>query len=275
MTRPLAQLQRDFLATLRGVGGQSLLPALVPGRHASPGIGLQIYRNAYASRLREALESDHPVLGSYLGDELWARLCDGYIATHPSTVRSLREFGASLPGYLRATAPFAASPQIAELAELERRLLDCFDAADSERADWEALLTVPGASWPRLRLRFHPSVQLHRVVWNSVEIWRALKAEQTPPAARPANNICWVLWRDVDNVTRFRSLEEAEAEALAHFLGSGDFSQSCEQLLRWLPADQVPAAAVGMLQRWCDEGVIAHWLPERKSMATASTYPPP
>jgi hypothetical protein len=275
MTRPLVQLQRDFLATLRGVGEQALLPALAPGHRGSPGTGVEIYRNAYSSRLREALENDHPALASYLGDELWARLCEGYIATHPSTVRSLRDFGASLPGYLRATEPFAASAQIAELAELERRLLDCFDAADSDRAVWEALLAAPGAAWPGLRLRFHPSLQLHRVAWNSVEIWRALKAEQTPPSAMPASSSHWLLWRDADGVTRFRSLDEVEAAALMHFLSGGDFSQSCEQLLRWHPAQQVPATAVAMLQRWCDEGVIARWLPAAATAATGPTYPPP
>lgn len=259
MSPPLADLQRAFLATMRGTDAGAVLPNLAPGRHASPDLGLAIYRNAYSSRLREALENDHPALGTYLGDALWASLCEGYIAANPSKVRSLRNFGASLPGYLRTVQPYSTSPQIAELAEWERRLLDCFDAADADRAEWSTLLSTPEAMWPSLRLRFHPSVQLHQVAWNSVEIWRALKDGQTPPSADLASSAHWLLWRDSESVTRFRSLGEDETAALAHFLGGGDFSGLCEQLLRWQSEDLVPATALEMLNRWCAEGLIGRW----------------
>lgn len=259
MKSPLADLQRTFLATMRGGDDRSLLQQLAPGRHASPEVGLAIYRNAYESRQREALESDHPVLGTYLGDELWMRLCAGYIAAHPSTVRSLRHFGDFLPGYLCTAEPFAANPQSAELAKLERQLLDCFDAADAERAQWNTLLATPEADWPGLRLRFHPSVQQHFVAWNSVEIWRALKDGQTPPHAAPATSSDWLVWRDTELVTRFRSMDEEESAAIAHFLQDGDFSGLCERLLSWHGADSVPAQALRMLNGWCLEGLISHW----------------
>ena len=42
-------------------------------------VGLAIYANAYSARLREALESDQPVLSHYLGDKLWASFCEGFI----------------------------------------------------------------------------------------------------------------------------------------------------------------------------------------------------
>ena len=259
MNSPLADLQRTFLATMRGGDDRSVLAQLAPGRYASPEVGLAIYRNAYASRLREALESDHPVLGTYLGDELWALLCAGYIAAHPSTVRSLRHFGDSLPGYLRTVEPFAANPQSAELAALERLLLDCFDAADAECAQWHTLLATPEADWPGLRLGFHPSVRRHHVAWNSVEIWRALKNQQTPPGATPASNSHWLIWRDSELITRFRSLDDEESDVLLHCLEGGDFSGLCERLLQWHAAEAVPSLALGMLSQWCLEGLISQW----------------
>lgn len=258
MSTALAQLQRAFLAAMRGEDAEPALQLLAPGRRGAADVGLSIYRNAYASRLREALANDHSTLAVYLGDQLWARLCEGYIQAHPSTVRTLRNFGDSLPAYLRSEAPFSANPQIAELAELERRLLDCFDAADAEPAPWSGLLSTPEANWPRLRLRFHPSVRQHRVAWNSVDLWKALKAGQDPPqAVRAASN--WLLWRDPERVTRFRSLDADESVALAHSLAGGDFAGLCECLARSQPVDQVPAAAVVLLKRWCEEGIIDRW----------------
>lgn len=259
MTSSLAQLQQKFLETMRGGDAAALLSELALGRHGSPATGLAIYRNAYTSRLREALESDHPVLGNYLGDDLWVQLCEGFIAAHPSAVRSLRYFGASLPSYLRTVEAFSANPELAEIAELERLLLDCFDAGDAERAAWPDLLAMPEARWPSLRLRFHPSLRQHRVQWNSVEIWRALKNEETPaPAAATSGQ--WLLWRDPEQITRFRSLDAEEGDSLEHFLQSGDFSGLCERLQRGHPAHDVPGLALQTLHRWCGEGLIAEWL---------------
>ena len=257
MTASLAELQRDFLADMRGTEPDAAMDHL-----ASDGIpaaiGIAIYRNAYVARLREALENDHPVLGRYLGDALWTRMCDGYIAAYPSRVRSLRHFGESLPEYLAGIEPFSASPQFAELARLERRLLDCFDAADADHADWQSLLAMPDTDWPGLRLRFHPSVHWLQNAWNSIEIWNALKQSDTPPAA-VAETSDWLLWRDDERITRFRSMASDESLALRHFLHGGDFAGACEALLEVHPPEAVPGVAIGLLRQWCDEGLVRCW----------------
>lgn len=259
MNHDLAGLQRAFLACMRDDTNHDAMSLLADGRGIAPDTGLAIYRNAYGARLREALDHDHPVLGMYLGDALWDTMCAGYLARHPSRVRSLRHFGESLPDHLAATAPFSASPQIAELARLERRLLDAFDAADAPRAEWATLTALPDAEWPRLRLRFHPSVMRLRNAWNSIEIWQALKDETSPPEAR-AGESEWLLWRDDERITRFRSLAQDEAIALDAFLAGADFAAVCECLLDVHAADAIPAAAIGMLARWCEEGVVQRWL---------------
>ena len=260
MSLELAELQKTFFAAMRGVAEQTdhLMPALALGRNATPAIGLAIYQNAYSARLREALENDHPQLGNYLGDELWQQLCAGYIAAHPSKVSSLRYFGASLPGYMAEVEPFSNSPQTAELAQFERQLLDCFDAADAPLATWQCLLAKPLELWPSLCPQFQPSVQLLSANWNSVEIWRALKVEQVPPEAA-ATGAHWLLWRDDELITRFRSLEPDEANAYAHFRAGGDFAGLCDQLQDRHEAHAVPAIALRLLQRWCLEGWVTAW----------------
>ena len=262
MSAQLAALQRAFLAGLRageaaGPGTGGIEAALHDG-----GIprarGLGIYRHAYAARLREALENDHAVLGTYLGDDAWALLCAGYIDAHPSRVRSLRRFGDALPAHLARVAPFAAMPQVAEIAMLERLLLDCFDAADAPVADWPSLMARPAADWPMLRPTFHPSLRHVACEWNAVEIWSALKAGNTPPdAMRVASD--WLLYRDADRVTRFRSMAPDEVLLLAHFRDGGDFAGGCHALLTLHAPDAVPMEALRLLRQWCEEGVVARW----------------
>jgi hypothetical protein len=253
----LAALQREFIAALTS-DRRSVLKELAHGRML-PQQGLQIYVHAYGARLRESLDNDHRQLGDYLGDELWESLCAGYIASHPSRYRSLRNFGDALPAYLRQVEPFTSHPEIAELAAFERHLLDCFDAAEAPHALWTELQAMPSHDWPHLCLRFQPSLQRHPVHWNSVEIWQALKSGQPPPTATVVTGLHWVIWRDAERVSRFRSLDLDEASALDHFLGGGSFGGFCELLLGQHPPQAVPSLALGVLQRWAADGWLARW----------------
>ena len=252
----LDALERRFLAHVRG--GQVFPREWCAQGLVDSDIGLAIYTNAYASRLREALEADHPLLALYLGDRLWAELCAGYVEAHPSRVRSLRHFGQHVPLWLAGNKPFSDHPAIAELAAFERELLDVFDAADATRVDWSVMQAFDAAAWPGVRLRFHPSMRLLATTTNAVAIWRALKDGQSPPEAQPSTTPAHLLWRDVDRVSRFRAVDEVELLALRSFHSDRqDFAIVCERLARIRPANEVPALALGILRQWFEEGLIA------------------
>lgn len=252
----LVRLQQLFLDQCRAVG--EFPPALCADGPVPAATGLAIYANAYGARLREALETDHPVLGQYLGDELWADLCAGYIADHPSRQRSLRQFGDALPGWLASHEPFAAHPLVAELARFERALLDVFDAADGERLDWSAITGLDANAWPGLRLHFHPSARVLDFETAAVEAWRALKDGQPPPAADAPAGPARLLWRDTERISRFRPLDGVERQALGVMLhGAGTFAELCEVLAEQIEVAEVPGRAIEFLRRWFDEGIVS------------------
>ena len=164
----LRDLQHRFMSFLQSQTG-GVTAFVIGDETLDVATRLEIYRNAYASRLKKSIETDHPVLGSYLGDDLFERMASGYIAQCPSEVTSLRDYGNCLSDYLATTEPFSDTPILAEIARFERQLLFAFDAADAVCAGVEDLQSIAPEDWPGMRLEFHPSVCIFAAHWNSVE----------------------------------------------------------------------------------------------------------
>jgi len=217
---------------------------------------LQIYQNAYRIRLRETIDTDHPELGRYLGDELYNAMVDGYINHYPSSFTSLRQFADRLPEFLANTAPFSGYPQLAELARFERMLLAAFDAADSPRATIEELNQHPPQTWPELRFQFHPSVQIFSTGYNVVQIWQTLRGESGEPPAPQATTCHWVLWRNKERLTEFCSVSPLELEMLRCFLAGESLMQVAEFPAAEMPEDEAGSYLLNTLHQWLDRGWV-------------------
>lgn len=255
----LKKLQQDFMQYLLDptqqngeqfqgwVSEQSGLPATSR---------MQIYANGYVLRLRETIDTDHELLGIYLGDELFEQMVEGYVRAHPSTFRSLRQFADALPDYLATDEFFSQYPQISELAAFERRLINAFDAADSTQATFAELQAIAPELWPGIQFRFHASVQIFRCQTNAVESWQALKAEQAPPAPEVGEQRTWLIWRGQERLTEFMSIAPYQHALLIGFLQGNNFAQQCEQMLSWFSEDEAAMQVLQALQAWFEMGII-------------------
>ncbi|NMH65974.1 DNA-binding domain-containing protein [Shewanella salipaludis] len=265
----LHQLQQDFMAyLLQGEPGPALADRLKRQIRDQGGISLDtrigIYANAYRVRLTEVLETDHPNLALYLGDDLWNTLTSAFIQARPSQFRSLRDFGDALPDFLRQHPQFNQDPILADIAAFERRLLNAFDAPEQPRAAFEQLQGLAPALWPGCRLRFHPSVQLFKCHSNAVESWQALKQGQAPAAADYSAQRAWLLWRGESRLTEFISLAPYQLALLEGFLAGEDFATQCAAMLAYVDADQAPVTVLQSLQAWFSMGLIARLDPGRQ-----------
>lgn len=251
----LADLQARFVDYLSGKN-ELIVRSVADQGNINTATRLNIYRNAYQIRLKLALETDHEMLGIYLGDDLFDVMADGYIETHPSHFTSLRHFGDQLPEYLNKTVPFRENPIISELALFERRLIDVFDAADAKRVPLSALSEIPAEHWPDIKLRFHPSTRLFTAGWNSIESWKALKAGEAPPAAQARGHAYWLLWRGDDLLSEFRPVDEDEHKLLALAIEGNSFATLCESLLSRHDEDRIGVISLDYLSRWFEQGII-------------------
>ena len=239
------------------LGGDSAINAEIIGTaRVDAATRLGIYANAYRLRLLEALDTDYPGLHTIAGDDEFERLGRAYIDAHPSTFRSLRWFGDRMSDFLRTTEPYCDYPVFAEMAAFEWAMSDAFDAADTPPVTVDHMATIAADAWPTLRFVPHDSVRRLDLRWNVPALWKAIDAEQDPPAPEESDApIAWLVWRR-DLRTWFRSLDVAEAWALDAMLRGEAFSAICEGLAEWIDTENVAGHAAGLLKRWLTDGLI-------------------
>jgi hypothetical protein len=83
-----------------------------------------------------------------------------------------------------------------------------------------------------------------------------MSREEAPPDPLCAEaSVPWLLWRqNLQNY--FRSMTADEAVALDSALRGDTFGEICEALAEWLPEDEIPLRAAGLLGTWADSGII-------------------
>jgi hypothetical protein len=262
----LAKLQQQFMDYLLSADPASpaaskpaaaAFQARIVNQHGiNADVRMQIYANAYRIRLKETMETDHEMLGLYLGDELFDKLAKKYAQAHPSKFRSLREFCEALPDFLHQDSFFKQYPIIGDIARFERRLLNAFDAGDATRASFTQLQALPPAQWPSCKLRFHPSVQLFVCNSNAVESWQALKQANTPPVPDYQSKRAWLLWRGESRLTEFISLTQEQLLLLQGFIEGKNFATQCELMLDFHDEQLAPVKVLQALQAWFAMGII-------------------
>lgn len=253
-TPPLARVQADFIAYIRG-DDRAMAGKVRDTRKADAGTLLGVYRNAFPLRLLEALGANFPRLKAVLGDEDFDRMGRAYIAVIPPRHFSIRWFGDRLPDFLAREAPWSVAPAIAELAAFEWALAASFDAADAPALGVATVAAIPPQDWPGLTFAFHPSLRVFVSRWAVPEQWNALgEADDAapPPTRRPAP-VPFALWRQ-DGKTLFRSLPPDEAAMLASAREGQVFAALCEQLCAFMAEEKAGPRAAELLRAWVEQG---------------------
>ena len=254
----LLSLFKDAVVT----GDRQFLSEIEQGGKISPQQRVHVYAHAYRARLSESLLEDYPILHEMLGDESFDFLCNEYIDAQPSDHASLRFFGGHLEAFLFQNTPFSNEPALGEMARFEWALRDVFDGKDESAVSLEELGSIPPESWTILRFKLHPTYKIINFKWNILNIWQSVKEQEMAEQESDEfishkllpSEISVLLWRD-GLISRFRSLEKDELEALRLVEDFKAFPDICEELALY-HAEEAPQKAVEFLQEWMQSGMI-------------------
>jgi hypothetical protein len=239
-----------------GQDNSALLAMLLPGSINSQA-QFEIYQNAYVSRLVEALLSNYPALHQLLGDSDFEQLGKDYLLQHPPTQASIRWFGDAMAEFLAQTAPYSTLPVIAELARFEWALRHTIDAADCDPVTVQTLQAIAPEHWGELQFVLHPSITVLPLQWNAPQVWRALTDGLAAPPPQQ-NAAHWIIYRQADLASGWRSLSDVERVALRCLSDGGSFADSCEAVGAVTTDSQDSAAtSAGLLRLWVEQGLIA------------------
>ncbi len=221
---------------------------------------LRIYQHAYRARLMAALRDNFGSLPRLMGDDAFDALALAYIDAHPSRQPSIRSFGDRLIDFMAEHDDLVPHPAMTDLARMEWALRSAFDAADAEPMAITALADVPAEAWAGLVLRLHPSAQLLPLHWCIEPAWRALQVAEgdEPELAMPeAGDHLLIVWRPLLE-TRWRSATSPTEAALLQAAAEGQpFGALCELAAEHVGAEHAAATAVGALQQWVTDGLLA------------------
>lgn len=254
-------MSQDPLATLQGVfqdyilgRDDSALTRVESSSRLSAERRLDIYFNAYRARLAELLADTHERVALYIGDERFDDAARRFIEQHPPTSRNLRDYGGAFPAFLATL--FAADPEIAELAEMDRCLRDAFDAIDADALQVGDLAALPADCWDVMVFTLHPTLRFLSFHWNTPAIWQHLNDGVAPPApisSTPA--VHWAFWR-LGLQPHFRSLTPEEYAAL-HAIGQGRaFGEICRQVGEAHPSLDLAPHIGAWLRGWLENGLL-------------------
>jgi len=216
---------------------------------------LGIYFDAYRLRLIEALSAAYPKLKLLLGDDLFDATARAYIRDYPSMYSNIRWYGDKLQLHLLFTLP--QHPIAADMAHFEWALANAFDAEDVAELKLQDLAEIPADNWGALQFVFQPALQIVPLHWNTVAVWKALDAEEVPPAPVESDSYTsWLIWRS-DLNPQFRSMDKAEAMALQMAMSGDSFAEICMGLEAELSAEEATLLAAQYLAGWLEQGLIS------------------
>lgn len=249
----LALRQQEFLACL--LDDATPLPAGWDTRRVA---GMAVYRNAYRTRLIDALRETFERTARLVGEDAFRRAAAHHLITNPPTGWTIDLTGERFAE--TCAELFAHDPDVAEVAWLEWAMHRAFTATDAEPLIVSRFAAATAgfspAQWEALRLRLIPGTAVRAIAHDLAKLWEVLGASSFPPQVerlpRPGYAL---LWREGERPV-FMLIPEQNGRALAGLLSGGTFGEMCAALAETIGPAKAAASAGTMLLGWLELGLV-------------------
>jgi hypothetical protein len=157
-------------------------PGLGAGGSATAPRRFAVYRNNVVGGLVRALGERFPVTRRLVGEAFFAAMAREFVLAHPPRSPLMFTYGNGFPDFVETFPPSATLPYLADLARLEAARGHAYHAADIAPLGPDAFAAVAPKEVDRLRVGFHPAVQIIRSPYPIVSIWLAHRGNEEAPS---------------------------------------------------------------------------------------------
>jgi hypothetical protein len=199
---------------------------------------LEVYSNAYRSRLLEVLLGEYPALVQALGEEVFAGLAGEYLEVHPPRSYTLCDLGRSFPDFLTLSRPVNQNENgdpdwadfLIDLARLERIYSEVFDGPgieDQPTLQPDDLRDMSPEQWLAARLIPAPCLRLATFRFPVHEYATSVRHQQEPEVPAAQRTRLAITRRDY--IVRRVELGEDEFHVLSTLLKGGTVGEALER----------------------------------------------
>jgi Putative DNA-binding domain len=231
---------------------------------------VEIYANMYFFRLLEILREDFPATASVLGETHFHNLVTDYLVAHRPSERSVFWAGREFAAYLRVHPLSAQFPFAADLAAVERALVDVFCAIDAAVLEAAAMQAIAAERWPALRLRTIAALAIVDCEYNVCGILDAVGGSGVS-SAPPCERASILVWRRNAQVF-YRALDCVEAVAISRLARPTTFGKVCELIATRTMGGDAVGEINRMLSRWLSDGILTLAPPRRTAPDSVRRY---
>jgi Putative DNA-binding domain len=130
---------------------------------------LTIHRNTSTRAAQTALADNFPVVRAMVGEEAFDAVAHDFVAFAPPAEPRLCLYGVGFSAFLDYYPPFADYRYLADIAEVERLVVEALFAADATPRDAHSFATLNLAT----PLRLHPAVRFATLATPAGSLWLA------------------------------------------------------------------------------------------------------
>lgn len=159
--------QREFCEWLEA-GGEPPVPGVERARPA-------VHRNTFVGTLVEALAESFPVTRALAGADFFEATARARVLADPPRSPVLTDYAISFADWLPGFEPAAATPVLAEMAQLEALRLRAFHAADADALGLESFhrLACDARLFACTAARLHPAAHWLAARHALLSLWQA------------------------------------------------------------------------------------------------------
>ncbi len=163
--------------------------------------------------------------------------------------------GNHLADFLRDHALRKEAPYLADLAAVERAVVEVFHGPAALALEADAMRAIAPEKWPALKLRMHPAFQVLNLKYRVAALLHAVEERREwKPADEGVVDV--IVWRRNSRVF-YSELEHVEERAIAALCKGVTLAKICDIVAAGFDTTRDPVAELNrLLARWLDDGIL-------------------